>query len=207
MARRIDPRAEPVSIPPADGRDDPVPTDVVRLSGAPVEAKKDANAPGATDVASEPKSSEPTSSSAAAPGGVSIASRVTNLDPRIEKVEESLARGDWSGVAKELGSVGEASRLPPNLGLVCALAHAESSVDAPGANELAIRSMAAIFGVAPESRLALMLAKRLLRKNPVAWRQRPAPPARISLLIVLMTLVVGGAVGWLLSSGIVKIRF
>ncbi len=194
MARRIDPRAEPESLrPDAPAPIAPAPTDVVNVPSGAIEASPDTS----PEVVGAPAPHEEAPPS----------SRVTNVDPRIEGVEEALVRGDWSRVAKDLGKVEDAGSLPPNLGLVCALAHAESSTDAVGANELAIRCMAAIFGVAPESRLALLLAKRLLRKNPVAWRQRAAPPARVSLLIVLVTLVVGGAVGWLLTSGIVKIRF
>jgi len=183
MARRIDPRAEPESLRPEAPREAAPPTDVVIVPA------------GALASAAAPEEAAP------------ISRGVTNVDPRVERVEDALARGDWQSVARDLGKIEEAGALPPNLGLVCAVAHAESSADAPGENELAIRCMAAIFGVAPDSRLALVLAKRLLRKNPVAWRQRPAPPARVSLLIILVTLVVGGAVGWLLTSGIVKVRF
>ncbi len=113
-----------------------------------------------------------------------------------------IATGDWRSLAETLGPLDQASGLPPTLGLLCALAHHEAGGDeqAQAANELAIRSVASLFGVAPGGAIAMVIAKRLLRKNPVTWRARPAPPARTSLLIVALTLVVGGGVGWLLTS-------
>jgi hypothetical protein len=186
MARRVDPRVEPTSMPPKESADErAVATDVVVVPKNVAEPPREA-------AEEEPPSSGKGS--------------VTNVDPRVLAVEESLAAGDWSRIAKDLGTVSDAARLPPNLGLLCALAHAESEADAPGASALAIQCMAAIYGIPADSRLALVLAKRLLRKNPVAWSQRRAPPARISLLIIFITLVLGAAVGWLLTSGIVKIR-
>lgn len=133
---------------------------------------------------------------------------VTSADPRTDAVEAALATGDWKKVATVLGPLDKAGALPPNLGLLCAVAHHETSNEegATGANELAIRCAASIFGVPPESALAVVLAKRLTRKNPVTWRKRPAPPARISILIVAITLALGGGIGWLLSSGIVKLN-
>lgn len=131
---------------------------------------------------------------------------ITNVDPRLEQVEPLVDKADWQGIAKALGGVAEIGQLPPNLGLLAALAASESAGEkgAPVANETAIRCMAGLFGVAPESAIARVLAKRLLRKNPTTWRERPAPPARVSFLIILVVLVLGGALGWFLSSGYVK---
>jgi hypothetical protein len=61
--------------------------------------------------------------------------------------------------------------------------------------------MAGLLGVAENSPMARVLARRMLRKNPVRFSERKAPAARTSLLIVLATLVVGGGVGWLASIG------
>lgn len=129
-------------------------------------------------------------------------STVTSVDPRLEIATESVETGDWRKVAAELGPLAKAGGLPPTLGLLCALAHHESGAEeeAQAANELAIRCVASIFGVPRESAIPLVLAKRLLRKNPVAWRARPAPPANLSLLIVAATLAVGSGIGWFLSS-------
>ena len=201
MGTRRDPRAEP-SDPPTAARDENGEhvTESVRPSPLPP-PKASAPPPAPAPELPAPIASPP-------PRTRETARVVTSADPRIEAVEAALATGDWKQVAKELGPVDKAGALPPNLGLLCAVAHHETSTDegATGASEVAIRCAAAIFGVAPESRLAVMLAKRLLRKNPVTWRHRPAPPARISILIVALTLAVGGGIGWLLSSGIVKLN-
>jgi hypothetical protein len=61
--------------------------------------------------------------------------------------------------------------------------------------------MGTLLGVAPDGSIAGVIARRLLRTNPVRFRDRKAPPARISILIVVVTLVLGGTVGWLLSGG------
>ena len=133
---------------------------------------------------------------------------VTSGDPRIEAVESALATGDWRKIATDLGALDQAGALPPTLGIVCAVAHRELAGEdaAQAANDLAIRSAAAIFGVPPDSKLAIVLAKRLMRKNPVAWQKRPAPRASTSILIVLATLVIGGGIGWLFSSGLVRLN-
>jgi hypothetical protein len=116
-----------------------------------------------------------------------------------------IATGDWRALAESLGPLEQGTALPPTLGLLCALAHHESGSDqsAQAANDLAIRSVGALFNVAPGSAISMVIAKRLLRKNPVTWRARPAPPARTSFLIVALTLVVGGGIGWLLTNAAV----
>ena len=199
MGTRRDPRAEPSDPPTAASDDNKNKTESVRP--APLPPPKASAPPPPTKELPAPIAPTP-------PLARETARVVTSADPRIEAVEAALAMGDWKQVAKELGPVDKAGALPPNLGLICAVAHHETSTDedATGASEVAIRCAAAIFGVAPESRLAVMLAKRLLRKNPVTWRHRPAPPARVSILIVALTLAIGGGVGWLLSSGVVKLN-
>jgi hypothetical protein len=41
----------------------------------------------------------------------------------------------------------------------------------------------------------------MLRKNPVKLTERQAPPARTSFFIVLITLALGGGVGFVASAG------
>jgi hypothetical protein len=127
---------------------------------------------------------------------------VTSMDPRLEESVKALETGDWKALSKQLGPLDKSGGLPPTLGLLNALAHHESSGEesTQAANELAIRCMASLFGVPIDSPIALVLAKRLLRKNPTAWRERPAPPAKTSLLIIAVTLAVGSGIGWLLTS-------
>lgn len=204
MGARRDPRAEP-SVPPGEERVD-------KLGDLPPHTSPGtASPPAATDAAPEeraPASGSPASPASSASPAASAGRVVTSVDPRIEAVESALATGDWRKIAADLGPLAKAGALPPTLGIVCAVAHREiaSEEAAQEANDLAIRSAAALFGVPQGSALAMVLAKRVMRKNPVAWQKRPAPPARTSLLIIAATLIVGGGIGWLFSSGLVKLH-
>jgi hypothetical protein len=189
MGARRDPREEN-STPPGEGRTD-------KIGALPPLARPKIEPP-----AAEPEAAE------SAPPASTAPRVVTSPDPRIEATTTALASGDWRRVATDLGPLAQAGALPPTLGLVCALAHHEAGDESAAqlANDLAIRSTASIFGVPPDSTLALVLAKRLMRKNPVAWQKRPAPPAGTSLLIVVATLAIGGGIGWLMTSGLVKLN-
>lgn len=130
------------------------------------------------------------------------AKSITSQDPRYEPLEKLLDANDWKKIGVELGPMEAIGKLPPNLGLVAALAHNENAKDGdPEAVVTAIRCMAGLLGVAEDSPIARVLARRMLRKNPVRIRDRQAPPARTSLIIVLATLVMGGGVGWVASIG------
>jgi hypothetical protein len=137
----------------------------------------------------------------------------TNVDPRLETIEPAIAAGDWAAIVRLLGSDEEAGRLPPNLGLLYALARKEAEHDDATAKhgseltQLAIRCMAGLFGVPAQSPIALVLAKRLLRKNPVSWQKRPAPPAKVSVLFIVLAIAIGSAVGWAISQGYVRFHW
>ena len=127
--------------------------------------------------------------------------KITSQDPRYEHLEKLLDKNDWKQICEDLGPMGSVGKLPPNLGLVAALASHEISKEGDQqAIVIAIRCMAGVLGVAEDSPIARVLARRMLRKNPVRFSERKAPPARTSLLIVLLALLVGGGVG-LLASG------
>lgn len=142
---------------------------------------------------------------------------ITSLDPRVQELEPLVAAANWEAILRVLGTEEEAGKLPPNLGLIYALAHKEHNVEAEAgkagakkkdkddydANVVAIRCMAGLFGVPPESPIALVLGKRLIRSNPVSWQKKKAPPAHISVLIVALGLAIGAGIGWLLSFGYV----
>lgn len=163
-----------------------------------------------------PESNEPPSSRRSTDSG----SIITVSDPRITELEPLVAAADWEGVLKKLGSEQDAGRLPPNLGLLYALAYKEHHLetesqtkspkskdkDAYDANAVAIRCMAGLFGVPHESPIALVLGKRLIRSNPVGWQKKKAPSAPISVLIVALGLMIGAGIGWLLSFGYVTFR-
>lgn len=121
----------------------------------------------------------------------------------LEELEPLVVRGEWQAVLKRLGPAESAGELPPKLALIHALAQKESSegADDTRANLLGIRAIAALLGTKPESQLALNIAKRLLRRNPIAWRQRKAPKAPIRIAVVVVALAGGSVVGWLAGPG------
>jgi hypothetical protein len=130
------------------------------------------------------------------------AKKITSRDPRYEPLEKLLDTNDWKKIAAEVGPMDDVGKLPPNLGLLAALAHNEISKDGnPDAAAAAIRCMAGLLGVDEDSPIARVLARRMLRKNPVKLSERQAPPARTSFLIVVITLVLGGGVGFVASAG------
>jgi hypothetical protein len=184
--RRPDPRVDPLSIPPAAERGDAdAPKDVERVAVSTIIAEKSR---------SEPPPDE-------------THGRVMSADARLDALERRMGDNDWGGIASELGSLEDAGRLPPNLGLAVALAHHELQTEGnQEAVAIGVRCMAALLGVPETSRTASLLGRRLFRKNPVRFRERQAPPARISLLIVAVTLVLGGSVGWLMSGGMGVVR-
>jgi hypothetical protein len=179
---RRDPRAEP----------DPSEEESDRESGIPASSQRaPERVSRPVDVAESPRSSRTS---------ISV---ITSVDPRLVDVDPLLAAGEWRKILDLLGPPEAIERLPPTLGLIYAVALRESAGDASAtpANELAIRSMAAIYGIPTGSAAALVLAKRLLRQNPAAWRTKPAPPAKFSVLIIVIALALGAGVGWWLSMG------
>jgi hypothetical protein len=177
---RKDPRAEP------EPEDDARPSDIPE----PLESRP-ARPTSSADL-SEPPSSTRVRQSI-----------ITNIDPRLTDLDPLLSTGSWGEIMKLLGPPEAVERLPPTLALIYAVAQRESAGDASAtpANVLAIRSVAAIYGIPAGSVTALVLAKRLLRQNPAAWRSKPAPPAKFSVLIIAVALALGAAVGWWMSMG------
>jgi hypothetical protein len=196
-----DPRADPSSLPPsakedfsvdrvavpktakrattAEPQPEPEPAGTIELESSVVPVRD----PGLAKEAKEAK-------------------KVTSRDPRYEPLEKLLDLNDWKKIADELGPMTDVGKLPPNLGLLAALAHNERAKDGDqDAAATAIRCMAGLLGVDEDSPIARVLARRMLRKNPVKLSERQAPPARTSFLIVVVTLVLGGGVGWLASLG------
>lgn len=137
-----------------------------------------------------------------------LQSVVTSVDPRLEQLEPLLARSEWASVGKLLGPDDAAAKLPPNVGLLYALARVEMAGNegAQAMTEMAIRCVAGLLGVAPQSPTALLVAKRLLRRNPVSWQQRPAPSTRTSLWLIVIVIAIGAGIGWILASPSLHIR-
>jgi hypothetical protein len=143
------------------------------------------------------------------PAAVSIAvaepsrpPQITSGDPRIPSLERRIDDNDWRGIATELGTLDEVGTLPPTLGLLSALAHHEASDERSHEAMMAsVRCVAALMSLPDDSKIAGVIARRLLRKNPVRFRDRRAPTARASIAIMVVTLLLGGTAGWLLSGG------
>ncbi len=182
---KLDPRADPVSSPPS-AKDDFTVDRVAVPKDAPRDVKKvDESA----DEDADDDDDKPTT-------------KITSQDPRYEPLEKLLDLNDWKKIGTELGAMSDVGKLPPNLGLLAALAHNENAKDGdPDAAAAAIRCMASLLGVSEDSPIARVLARRMLRKNPVKLSERQAPPARTSFLIVLITLALGGGVGFVASAG------
>ena len=184
-----DPRADPVSTPPA-AKDD--------FSVDRVAVPRDASAKKSEPDARKAEPSVELESSVVAVE----TKKITSQDPRYEPLEKLLDLNDWKKIGAELGPTSELGKLPPNLGLLAALAHNENAKDGdPDAVAAAIRCMAGLLGVSDDSPIARVLARRMLRKNPVKLSERQAPPARTSFLIVLVTRALGGGVGFVASAG------
>ena len=185
---KLDPRADPVSSPPS-AKDDFTVDRVAVPKDAPKDAKKPDEPPAEDSDAADKPADMP-------------ATKITSQDPRFEPLEKLLELNDWKKIGAELGPTSELGKLPPNLGLLAALAHNENAKDGdPDAVAAAIRCMAGLLGVSDDSPIARVLARRMLRKNPVKLSERQAPPARTSFLIVLVTLALGGGVGFVASAG------
>jgi len=120
------------------------------------------------------------------------------FDAKLTELEPHLAETNWEQV---LAALEKHESLPPQLALLYAIAQRERN--APGdADSVAIRAVAALLGVSVESHAALVVAKRLLRRNPIAWQKRKAPPAKISVLIAVIVMLVGAAAGYVLSPNV-----
>lgn len=226
---RRDPRRDPTDPPPADKSDQvpPPEPDVETKSRAKPDAETEPESKAEEPKAAPPASEEepPSSRRRPLPRDIPMTSEsggrvITSLDPRVQELEPLVAEANWEAVLRTLGTEDEAGNLPPNLGLLYALAHKEYNVETEvgkagekkndksdyDANVVAIRCMAGLFGVPPESPIALVLGKRLIRSNPVGWQKKKAPPAHISVLIVALGLAIGAGIGWLLSFGYVTFK-
>jgi hypothetical protein len=187
--KKRDPRADPESVP-----------GMRAVTAERAEAREE----DAFDVdvaAEEPAAEEPAAEGEQGAAADAAEARAEPLDPRLAEVEPLFVRTAWKEIVDKLGPPEKAAELPPALGLIYALARREAAGDAgaQGATELAIQSMASLVGVAPGSATALVLAKRLLRQNPASWRTRPAPPIKLSVIIVLAGVALGVAAGSFLS--------
>jgi hypothetical protein len=118
------------------------------------------------------------------------------VDPRIHELEILVSRGKWDRVVEVLAA--DRDGLIPPMALLCAVA-AKEAVTPPSwgreTDQLAIEAMACMLGVQPDSPLALVFAKRILRRPTTPWRE---PPSRgVTWVLLLLFIALGGVLGWI----------
>lgn len=182
--KRIDPRAEIDDALPAESAQD-----------ARLELAVD-QAPNSTAVASE--SPAPSASEAApvvSPEPMTPAELLAKVEPLVKETR-------WAEVVELLERRSPAD-LPPSLRLVLAVALVEMAGEGSStvATRMAIQAFGALLGLPEESSTTVVLTKRIVRRNPVAWRKRQAPPAPIRLALVITALACGIVAGWALGPG------
>lgn len=160
----------------------------------------------------EPKSAAPAPKQSSADGASNAGAPAASMrfasmtkEQQFDVLGELVSMGDWDGVLRTLGVAEDPSKLPPNLGLLWAIARREKlNPDDPKVVEVtavASRCAAALMGIHETSSIAPMVAKRILRRNPVSWTKAPAPTAWVSAFIMIAALIVGSGIGWILSGG------
>jgi len=122
---------------------------------------------------------------------------LVRYNARLLSTEPLLREGRWEDVRKHLASE---EQLPPQLALVYAIAQKETNDTTGNPEQVAIRAAATLLGVPEGHAAALVVAKRLLRRNPVAWQNRQ-PSTKTSILWIVAIAVVGALVGYVLSPG------
>jgi hypothetical protein len=147
------------------------------------------------------------SNEASAKGEVPVSMRFAamNKTEQLDILGQLVAMGDWDGILRTLAVGEDPSKLPPNLGLLWAIARREKmNPDDPNVaavTAVANRCAAAVLGVHETNSIAQMLTKRILRRNPASWAKTPAPSPWVSAFIMFAALVVGSGIGWILSGG------
>jgi hypothetical protein len=121
-------------------------------------------------------------------------------DPRVLKYEPLVQRTAWEQLHNELSREPE---LSPVLELLRIIARRETlpSEERQNAVQLsqeAIATLARLLEVPEASPTALLLGKRLLRKNP-GWARVPSPGTGLSAGMLLAGIAAGAGIGWLVT--------
>jgi hypothetical protein len=132
-------------------------------------------------------------------------SAITALEPAVAAELEPLVRkASWYEVIAWMEEkYPGGTSLPPGLALLYAIALKEAPTDvartpmAAQADRLGIRAVSELLGVGDDTAIALVVAKRTLRKRQLEWQKEP--PKRVSITLMLIALVIGAAVGLAMS--------
>lgn len=134
-----------------------------------------------------------------------------NVEERalLEAAEPLLQQSRWRDLRLLLAlDSASAETLPPVLALLYAVALKEDQLQskhskhdpfagqAGAAESIAISVVQKLFALPEASVIPVMMAKRLLRRRPLDWKQKP--PARVSAMLVGSALLLGALVGFLL---------
>jgi hypothetical protein len=128
--------------------------------------------------------------------------RAAYRDARLLKYEGLVERNAWEQLHDEISR----ERAPsPELRLLAIVAQRESlkgdrKQEAARLTQEAISAVAELLHVPPASPTALVIGKRLLRKNPVWSSPKQQPTARMSLGVLIGGLAAGAGVGWLVTT-------
>jgi hypothetical protein len=131
------------------------------------------------------------------------------LDPAesslLTAAEPLLQQARWRELRELIHARGgEPTHLPAVLALMYAIALKEDPAPSPdqakkpghNPDALGIRVMSQLLSLPEQSPTVVLIAKRLMRRRPLDWRQKP--PGRISAILVMSALLAGALVGVLL---------
>ena len=120
-------------------------------------------------------------------------------------IENLVSQNQWTKVCEILGAPENQGKLPVGMAFIYAVALNElrvpgSPVDqrAPDIEKIMLRCLGVMLGTDAKGPLAQIVAKRLMRRS---WRTTPAPPARLSVMLIVAALVVGSFIGFLIGPG------
>lgn len=123
----------------------------------------------------------------------------------IGTIENLVSQNQWTKVCEILGAPDNQGKLPVGMAFIYAVALNElrvpgSPVDkrAPDIEKIMLRCLGVMLGTDAKGTLAQIVAKRLMRRS---WRTTPAPPARLSVMLIVAALVVGSFIGFLIGPG------
>lgn len=157
-------------------------------------------APKAAEPAPKPAEPQPTAA------GAAPAERISRVHaaaaPVLQAAEALMLQARWAELRTLLtNNAKDPAQLPPALALAYAIALKEDTnaddthKPALNADSFGIRVMSQLLALPEQSALVVLIAKRLLRRRPLDWNQKP--PGRVSALLVISALLVGAMVGLL----------